>query len=334
MNRKVFLTLVVSLFVVISVKFIFWNSSEKNHTSGVCLPIIAITQIIEHPSLDQERYGIIQALAKAGYIDGQTVKIVYQNAQGNMATAAQIVNQLLSQQPKVMVAISTPSAQAALAPCLKQNIPLIFTAVTDPLEAKLVKNLTSRSESVAGVSDALGIPFQIHLIKSLVPFLKTLGVIYNPGEDNSSKMVQTLRSILAAENITLVEATASKTSDVTAATQSLIDKVQAIYIPNDNTAVSAPGSIVLVAERHRIPVIAADKGSVEMGAVATYGYDRHALGEKAGHLVVQALQGTPVSTLPVLTDHPLKLFINEKAAHRMGVTLPPDMLQKAEIIGK
>ena len=334
MNPKVILSSLSVLIVIIGVNFFFWTTPVTVNSSPANLPVLAITQIIEHPSLDQEREGIIQALNKAGYIDGKNIKIIYQNAQGNMATAAQIVTQLLSYKPKVMVAISTPSAQAALAPCLNQKIPLVFTAVTDPLAAKLVKNITARTESVTGVSDALAVSSQIQLIKRIVPNIKTLGVIYNAGEENSTQMILSLKTALATENITLIEATASKTSDITAAANTLIGKVQAIYIPNDNTAVAAIKSIALIAERHKLPLIAGDAGAVEMGAIATYGYDRRALGEKAADLIIQILQGAEASALPILTEHSLTTFINMQAADRMGVILPPDFIQSAKIIGK
>lgn len=333
MKIKLVVYCVLALALTILLKTLFWSSPSHSPSQIPDLPVVAISQIVEHSSLDQERQGIIQALEKAGYIDGKTIKIIYQNAQGNMGTAAQIVTQLLSHKPKVMVAISTPSAQAALAPCLTNNVPLVFTAVTDPIGAKLVKDLTLKTEDVTGVSDALSIESQIQLMKQILPQLESVGIVYNPGEDNSVKMVQSLKEALKEQKIQCVEATASKTSDVNAAVQSLIGKVQVIYIPNDNTAVAAMRNIALLAERHKLPLFAGDVGSVAAGALATQGYNRLELGKKAGEQVVRILKGDKASTLPVLTQHSLEVFINENMANHIGVNLPQDILKKAHKIG-
>ena len=334
MNIKVVVACFVLVVIGIGCKTFLGSSSQTVSTTSTNLPIIAITQVIEHPALDQEREGLIKALSDAGYKDGQNVKIMYQNSQGNLGTATQIVTQLLSQKPKIMVAISTPSAQAALAPCLSQKIPLVFTAVTDPIGAKLVKDLTDKTNAVTGVSDALPLESQIELIKQFVPGIKSLGVVYNPGEINSVKMVQLLRETLVSDNITLVEATASKTGDVSAAVTSLSDKVQALYIPNDNTAVAAMKSIALVAERHKIPLFAGDVGSVMTGALATKGYDRYELGKKVGEQVVKILQGTNPASLPVLVNHPLHIYVNMQTAARIGMDFPSSFLKTARIIGE
>ena len=334
-NIKFIIACFALILVGVVYKTFFWSSSSQPlGTVATDLPIVAITQIVEHQSLDQEREGLIKALSDAGYEDGKNIKIIYQNAQGNLGVAAQIVTQLLGHKPKVMVAISTPSAQAALAPCLNQKVPLVFTAVTDPVGAKLVKDFTNKTDPVTGVSDALPIASQVELIKQLVPGIKSLGIVYNPGEINSIKMVQLLKEVLVLENITLVEATASKTSDVSAAVTSLVDKVQALYIPNDNTAVAAMKSIALVAERHKIPLFAGDVGSVMAGALATKGYDRHELGKKVGEHVVKILQGTDAATLSVLINHPLHVFVNVQTAARIGIVLPDAFLKTAHIVGE
>lgn len=331
--KKITLSLVILILAVVAYKH-FSSKSSINISSTENLPIVAITQIIEHQALDQEREGIIDVLAKAGYIDGQTVKIVYQNAQGNIGTAAQIVNQIISQKPKVMVAISTPSAQAALPSCIIQKIPLVFTAVTDPMGAKLVKDMAKRNEPVTGVSDRLPIESQIQLVKDFIPGLKTLGVIYNAGEVNSVNMVKSLKEEAVKLNIEIVEATASKTSDVSTAMIGLVGKVQAVYVPNDNTAVAAMNSIAQIGEKHKLPVFAGDTGSVNSGAVATRGYDRFELGRKAGELVLKILKGTPAGDLPVESGQSMQLTLNAEAAQKMGVAVPPSILQTAIVIGE
>lgn len=296
-------------------------------------PIVAITQIIEHPSLDAERMALLKTLEAHGFKDGDNIKIIYQNAQGNIAIASQIANQLLAQKPAVMVAISTPSAQAALAGAHEKNIPLVFTAVSDPIGARLLDSLHEPGTWVTGVSDYLAPQNQLEFIKQLHPNLQTLGIIYNPGEVNSVKAVESLKETCATLNLTCVEATASKTSDVAPAMQSLVGRADVVYIPNDNTAVSAMKSITSIAEKARLPLYAGDIGSVMNGAVATLGYDRSDLGQKAGLMVVSLLQGKPLESLTPATQHALHVYINKQAAAHMGVEIPQPIGQTAHIVG-
>lgn len=330
--KKILISAVVVSLAILSFKYLYYKqdftSSPKDN-----LPIIGITQIVEHPSLDQEREGVIDTLAKAGYIDGQTVRIIYHNAQGNIGTATQITTQMISLKPKLILALSTPSAQAALAPCLAQNIPLVFSAVTDPIGAKLVKDLKKRTEAITGISDNLPIESQIQLVQDFIPGLKVLGVIYNAGEVNSVKMIKNMQEEARKRNIQIIEAVAGKTSDVAAAMNNLVGKVEAVYIPNDNTAVAAMNSIIQIAEKHKLPVFTGDTGSVTAGAIATRGYDRFLLGKKAGELVLKILNGLPAGDLPIETNFPLSLIINKNAASKTGIDIPPAVLQSATIVG-
>lgn len=297
------------------------------------LPLVAIAQIVQHVSLDEEREGFIAALKDAGYVDGKTIKIIYENAQGNMSTASLIASSLASRKPTVAVAISTPSAQTLLKPMMDQQVPLVFTAVTDPLEAKLITSLEERPEAVTGVSDALMVGPQLDLIQKLVPSVKNIGIVYNSGETNSVRAVQQLKAEASSRGLTLVLATADKSSEVIPATTKLIENVDAIYIPNDNTAVAAMESIVTIGKKYKMPIFAGDAGSVERGALAAQAYDRGALGRKAGVLVIKILKGEKAGGLIVETTHPLVLMINLKSAQEMGVTISDEIKNQAKIIG-
>lgn len=297
------------------------------------IPVVVISQIVQHISLDQEREGIISALKEAGYIDGESIKIVYENAQGNIATANLIASKFASMEPTVAIAISTPSAQTLIKPMSDQHVPLVFTAVTDPIEAKLVTSLQSRLEAITGVSDALSAEPQLDLVQKFIPNVKNIGIVYNPGETNSVKAVEQLKIEAANRGLTLVLATADKSSEIVPATTKLIEKVDAIYVPNDNTAVAAMESIVSLGKKFKLPIFAGDSGSVERGALAAQAYDRLTLGREAGSLVVKILQGQKASDLTVETDHPLVLMINLKSAKEMGLTISDDIKSKAKIIG-
>lgn len=311
---------------------LFIHASYAEVSQQPPLPIVAITQIVQHNSLDEEYKGILSALKEAGYEDGNTIRIVFENAQGDLKTANLIANKFASLKPKVTIAISTPSAQSLLRVLKKDEIPLVFTAVTDP-EATLGTPLDKRDEPITGISDALSPGPQLDLIQKLIPGVKKIGVIYNPGEPNSVKAVRELNVEASKRGLTLHEATADKSSDIMTAINGLIQKVQAIYIPNDNTAVSSIEAIVTVGKNAKVPIFAGDVGSVERGALAAQAYDRITLGREAGQLVVKILQGQKAGDLKIGRDHPLILMINPHSAQAMGVTIPKDLMDKAKIIG-
>lgn len=327
---KSYLSIVISFFAFfVSLASIRCDEPAKNN-----LPVVVVvTQIIQHVSLDQEYQGILAALKDAGYEDGKTMKLVFANAQGNLQTANLIADKFANLNPTVAVAISTPSAQTLENKLLAQKVPVVFTAVTDPLGSKLVTSLEKRPEAVTGVSDALQPGPQLDLVQKLVPGAKNIGIIYNPGETNSTEAVQQLSEEAKKRGLTLVQATADKTSDVVPAVNSLVGKVEAIYIPNDNTAVSSMESIVSIGKQNKLPVFAGDAGSVERGAIAAQAYDRVALGREAGDLVVKILNGAKAGDLVIEKDHPLVLMLNLKSADDMGITIPEEMKKKAKLIG-
>lgn len=329
-NLKIILTALSSLLLVSF--FLLKKQNVVTDSIKSELPLVCISQIIEHPSLDEERRGILSALAVAGYRDGETVKIVYQNAQGNLAIAAQIAKSQAAKNPAVMIAIATSSAQGLLPVAISHKIPMVFTAVTNPIDAKLVKSNDDISQNVYGVSDALDPSAQVELMRGFLPKIKTIGVIYNAGEMNSTLMVKELKALCDGKGIIVIEAIASKTSDVVGAAQNLINRVDAIYVPNDNTAVSAMSSIVQVAEKAKLPVFAGDMGSVQKGALATRGYDRFELGQKAGALVVQILKGEKIMK-SVDNTHTLHVYVNEKTRKNLGIDVPEDVRKDVILIG-
>jgi putative ABC transport system substrate-binding protein len=288
------------------------------------LPIIAITQIVEHPALDAERAGVNLALNKAGYIDGKNIKIVYQCAQGSQATAVQIAQQFAGLAPKVVVAISTPSAQAALAPCKESGIPMVFAAITDPLAAKLVTRLGPREEAVTGVQDFVPIAERINFMISTIPNLKRIGVIYNSGEVNSSTIVKLMKIYVQGKeanikDMEIVEATANRSSDIPVALNSLLGKIDVLYIPNDNTAVSGISTIVQWGKDHKVPILTSDTSLMDTGILATNGYSHMQMGEFAGNQVVQILNGTFAGYLPVQTEHEIETVVNHDVAKKLGM---------------
>ena len=290
-------------------------------------PVVAITQIVEHPALDAVHQGIRDELAEQGYKPGESVELMFESAQGNAAIASQIARKFVGEQPDVIVAIATPSAQTAAAAA--RDIPLVFSAVTDPVEARLVESLEIPGANITGVTDMLPLEKHIDLLQRVMPEAKRIGTVYNPGEANAVALVNQLEKRLAKRDLELVKAAATKTSEVLGAARSLVGKVDAIYLTTDNTVISAVEAVISVGERADIPVFAADTATVARGAVAALGFDYYDVGRQTGAMVARILSGTAPADIPVETVEELSLFVNPAAAERMGITLPTAVVEDA-----
>ena len=288
---------------------------------------VAITAIVEHPALDAVRDGIKKGLADLGYQEGAGVAFSYETAQGNPTTAAQIARQFVGDQPDVIVAISTPSAQTVAA--ATTDIPLVFSAVTDPLAAGLVQSAEAPGGNVTGVSDMAPIGDHIALIQEIAPNVKRLGVLYNPGEANSVSSLAAVHQEAGAVGIEVVEAPATKSADVQAAARSLVGKVDAIYVPTDNTIVSALESALGVASEAKLPLFAADTDSVARGALAAVGFNYFDVGVQTAALVDQVLKGEDPGSIPVVFASGTDLHVNKATAAAIGITLPQAVLDRA-----
>ncbi len=314
----------VSLFIATSLAMLFslfvHAAADSKH--------VAITQIVEHPALDAVRNGVKDALQEAGWNEGENLSWNYQSAQGATATAAQIAKKFAGENPDVIVAIATPSAQAVVASARQSNI--VFSAVTDPVAAKLVKAWDQPGERVTGVSDLTPVDKHLALIKEAIPAARTVGVIYNPGEANSVSLVKLVKQHAPALELTVVEAASPKSADVQTATRSLLGKVDAIYLPTDNTVISALEGVIRVAEQADIPVFAADTDSVKRGAIAALGFNYYEVGKQTGRMVAEILNGKQPVDIPVQGIENTELFVNPGAAERMGLTLKQDLIDRAK----
>lgn len=288
---------------------------------------VAVTAIVEHPALDSVRDGVKEGLAGAGFEEGKNLKWQYQSAQGNTGTAAQIARKFVGDKVDVIVAIATPSAQAVAA--ATKEIPLVYSAVTDPVAAQLVPSMAASGTNVTGVSDVLELGKQVELIGKVVPGAKRVGVVYNPGEANSVVVVKQLRDYLPTQGMSLVEAAAPRTVDVSSAARSLIGKVDVIYTSTDNNVVSAYEALVKVGNDAKIPLIAADTDSVKRGAIAALGIDYRNLGVQTGKMVARILKGEQPGTIVSETSSRLELHVNPGAARKQGVTLSDALLKSA-----
>lgn len=291
---------------------------------------VAITQIVEHPALDAVHQGVRDELADQDYRDGDNLTLLFESAQGNSAIASQIARKFVGEGPDVIVAIATPSAQTVAAAA--RQIPVVFSAVTDPVDARLVKDLDAPGANITGVTDMLPLEHHMDMLLRIMPDAKRIGTVYNPGEANAVALAEQLEGVLAGRDITLIKAAATKTSEVLGAARSLVDKVDAIYLTTDNTVISAAEAVISVGERADIPVFAADTATVTRGAIAALGFDYYDVGRQTGKMVVRILEGSNPASMPVETVKKLSLFVNPQAGERMGLTIPQDVIDDADTV--
>jgi len=297
---------------------------------------IGITQIVTHPALDANRQGFIDQMAEEGFVEGENVEYDYRTPEGDMTVTASIAQKFVTDKVDLILAIATPTAQACVQATKGTDIEIVFGSVTDPVAAGLVDSWDKPGGSVTGISDWADVGAQIQLAVDIVPDAKKLGVIYNAGEVNSKVQVDELKKVAPGLGITeIVEATAATSTDVLAAAQSLVGRVDVIWIPTDNTVVSAFESVVKVCEENQIPLFAADVATVERGAIGTPGIDYYQLGRECGQVAARILKGESPADIPVKKVDMTDLVLNPSAAERMGLTIPQSVLDKATgIVGE
>jgi putative ABC transport system substrate-binding protein len=290
---------------------------------------IGISQFVEHPALDAAREGFIEGLVEAGFSE-ENIEFIEQNAQADFATAQSIAQQFKSNNLDLILAIATPNAQAA-ANVIKDT-PVLFTAVTDPVEAGIVETMELPGGNLTGTTDMNPVAQQIELIKEFIPEITDLGVLYNPGEVNSVVQVDLVKEATAAMGIELHEGTVSNSSEVSLAASSLVGDVDAIYVPTDNIIVSALPSVLNITNQNNIPVFASENGQVRQGSIATLGIDYKLLGIQTGKMAARVLNGADTAEMAVESSDELKLYLNTKAAEDLGLEIPAAVLERADVI--
>lgn len=289
---------------------------------------VAITQIVEHPSLDDIRRGIIEELADDGYVEGKNLTINFQSAQGNTATAGQIAKQFVGDTPDAIVAISTPSAQSIVAST--NTIPVIYTAVSDPLAAKLIDaNNKPIQDNITGLSSQLPLEPQLDLIQKIKPDAKTVGYVYSPGEANSVALLKRLQEALPKRGLKILDIPANRPSDIAMATRSLQGRADIIYTSMDNNVASAFEAMTAAANELKIPIIASDEFSVQRGATAALGVNDYDFGRTTGKMVYRVLNGESIADIKPEVMNTLTLYVSPQHAAAQGVTLPEALIKDA-----
>ncbi|MEG1412371.1 MAG: ABC transporter substrate-binding protein [Acidaminococcaceae bacterium] len=308
------------------------GGSAKNTKSADKVVQVGVIQLVEHAALDAANKGFVQGMANNGYKENVNVRYDQQNAQADQSNLQNIANRFVNNKVDLICAIATPAAQS-MANATK-DIPIVGTAITDYAEAKLVVSNTAPKTNVTGTTDMNPIDRQLELLLRIVPDTKVIGVIYNSSEVNSQLQVNILKKLVAAKGLTLQEATVSTVNDIQQAGQSLaLAQVDAIYVPTDNVVASAMPVLATITNEAKIPVICGEAEVVKNGALATIGIDYYKLGLQTGAMAAKILSGKGVpATMPIEALQEMKTTVSEGTAAKLGIKLPQDILQGAEVV--
>ena len=325
---KKLLCTALSLSLVLALAACGGNSSGGDAASGE-VPIIGINQYGSHGSLDNCREGFLQGLQEAGLVEGTDYTIDYQNANFDTNLATQIAQAFSAEDAALMVGIATPSATACYAAAEDKDIPVIFTAITDPVGAKL------DSGNITGTSDVLPVQGQLELIRAIQPEADTIGIVYTTSEPNSVYSIGIYEDLAADYGFTIEAIGVTAQSEVTQAVDTLISQgVDCISNLTDNNVVGVLGSILEKTNEVGIPVYGSEIEQVELGCVAGAGLDYVQLGIQTGKMAAQILTGEATcADLPYETIENYGLYVNSSALTEMGLTLPDDVAQTAEEVG-
>jgi putative ABC transport system substrate-binding protein len=328
MNKKLGIALIAAVILIVAVILVVIFVGGAGESAGTeTVSTIGISKIVAHPALDAVEQGIQDELTSLGY----ELNYDLQNANGDLNTATSIANKFRADKVALAVGIATPTAQA-LVNTLK-DIPVVYSAVTDPVGAGLVASIDKGGMNVTGISDLTPVKEQLELLMRLQPDIKAIGHVYSSGESNAVALAELAEQAAKELGLTFVPATVTNSAEVRTATQTIIDKVDAIYVSTDNTVVSALNALVDIAARAGKPVMSADPSSAEeVGVLAAWGFDYYKMGRATGRLIARLLDGESTESIPTqyMTDAAdVDLLLNLDVAKELGITVPADVKSSA-----
>lgn len=281
---------------------------------------IGISQFITHQSLDATREGFVDELAKQGYVEGKNIEIDLQNAQGEQRNL-KTISQQLAESSDVVLAIATPSAQSLAN--TTQTTPVVFSAVTDPVSAKLVESREHPGGNVTGTSDQSSdaISTQINLIKNVLPKAKTIGILYTQSEPNSVVQKDEAKRLLEEKGFTVVEKTILDSNNVKAAAESLMTEVDMVFVPTDNIISSTMETVKQVSIKHKVPVFGGSTEMIAVGGLYNYGTNYEELGRQTARMLVRVLKGEKPENIAVELPEKLELHTNQEMADALGIDI-------------
>lgn len=292
--------------------------------------VIGIGQFAEHGSLDNCREGFLQGLADEGIVEGRNLTVMYENAQADGGTSSQIIDNFISKKADLICAIATPIAQAAYSGAKKSDIPVIYTAVTDPVAAALASEDGTPVGEVTGTSDKLPVELQLEMIRKILPDAKKIGILYSTSEVNSQTTIAEYKAAAPNYGFEIVEGAVSATADIPLATDSILEKVDCLNNLTDNTVVSSLPMILNKAGKKNIPVFGSEVEQVKIGCLASMGLDYIDLGEQTGVMAAKVLKGEmKASEMKYEVIEAAAFYGNTKVADDLGITLPTELTDNA-----
>ena len=306
------------------------SGSSDTSGSGEDSYTIGISQFAEHGSLDNCREGFLKGLENEGIVERENLTVEYQNAAADMGTASQISDAFVSDKVDLICAIATPTAQSAYNAAMDTDIPVVYTAVTDPVAAELADEDGNPVGNVTGTSDELPIKEQLEMIRQMLPEAETVGIMYTTSEANSISALETYKELAGDYGFEIVESGISSTADISLAADDLISKVDCITNLTDNTVVASLPTILEKANEKGIPVFGSEIEQVRIGCLAAEGLDYVALGEQTGEMAAKILKGqAQASDMAYETITEPGFYVNTKVAENLGVTVPEELAQNA-----
>lgn len=299
------------------------NADKESYTIG-------IEQFAEHGSLDNCREGFLAGLEEEGIVEGENLTVEYKNAAADMGTASQISDGFVSDKVDLICAIATPSAQSAYNAAMDSDIPVIYTAVTDPVAAELADEDGNSVGNITGTSDELPIEAQLKMIRELLPDAKKIGIMYTTSEANSVSAIAKYKELAANYDFEIVESGITATADIPLATDDLLGKVDCITNLTDNTVVASLPTILEKANEKKIPVFGSEIEQVKLGCLAAEGLDYVELGKQTGKMAAQVLKGEKEASemqYEIITEP--GFYVNTKVAENLGITVPDELLDSA-----
>ncbi|WP_101877946.1 ABC transporter substrate-binding protein [Lachnoclostridium edouardi] len=307
------------------------SSEDQSQEAASGSYTIGIGQFAVHGSLDNCREGFLQGLAEEGLIEGQNLTVIYENSQADPSIAAQIASNFAAQDVDLMCGIATPIAQNEYNVGRKNNIPVIYTAITDPVAAELANADGTPVGEVTGTSDKLPVKQQLEMIRAILPEAKSIGILYTTSEVNSLSTIEEYKTLAPEYGFEIVEGGVSATSDIPLATDRLLEKVDCLSNLTDNTVVSSLPSILNKANKKNIPVFGSEIEQVKIGCLAAMGLDYVALGNQTGKMAAKVLKGeAKASEMNYETITEAAFYGNSQVAEDLGISLPDDLVSSAK----
>ncbi|ETY73632.1 peptide ABC transporter substrate-binding protein [Lactiplantibacillus fabifermentans T30PCM01] len=329
---KRMIAFITALVVFLGIAFFKTGSSTTSTKSTNKIPTVGILQLQTHPALDAIHRGIIAGLKENGYVPGKTVKIDYQNAQGDQSNLKSMSQKFINEDADETIGIATPAAQSLVSAAGKTT-PVILAGITDPAGSGLIKSDAHPGANVTGTSGESPLKSHLDLLRKLVPKAKTIGIIYTTSDHGGEYNAKKFAKICKQEGVKYKMFTIANTNDMQTVAEKMASEVDAVYAPQDNGVASAMKTLVSVTNKAKVPVIPAVDTMVKAGGLATLSVDQYQLGKLTGEMAAKVLKGKSTSNYPIKVISKGKMTINLSEAKKLGITFPKSVIKEAKTKG-